>query len=105
MNRYMEIENINQIETFNNTLASELQALSTGHEQRRINTIAVLHPNLVYFFPGGLWWSYRLYPVAPGVPTQYNNLFGYGRPGALGSKVEVNFCKNPVRRCRRCRHC
>jgi len=98
MDRYIEVEDIDEIDRLNKVLASKLQSLSLRHEPRKINTVAVTQPNLVYFLGEGIWWSHRLFPVAPRVPTQYNNLFGYGRPGALGSKIEVNFPIGKFRR-------
>jgi hypothetical protein len=76
----------------NKTLASNLQSLSIRHERRKINRLSTSYE--VYFLHRTLWWSKRLYPRAPQVATQYNNLFGYGRPGAsdtLVSEIEVIF--------------
>jgi hypothetical protein len=88
------VKEISKITEYNSEFARILMSLSNHNELRRINGFAVSVPVKTYFFKNQLfWWASRLYGRTPGVPTQSNNLFGYGSPSVnndLTAVVEVN---------------
>jgi hypothetical protein len=88
------VRDSNRIEQYNDDFARNMRSLSFHNELRRINGFEVSTPVKTYFFKDEpFWWASRLYGRTPGVPTQSNNLFGYGSPGGsddLTAVVEVN---------------
>jgi hypothetical protein len=92
--KYLEIDDIDEIDPLRNTLTSNLEYFFLHLDFRRINRES--ERNKVYFRRQSgenvLWWSPRPWINKTGRP-RYNNLFGFGRPGAiyqLTSEVEFN---------------
>ena len=98
-----EIVDINEIGRLLRELATNLISLCNRHVPQRINTQAgqaTSTPIITHYFKQEprLWFAHRQFQRQPQAAPQYNNLFGYDQPGALGSRIEVNFPVGKFRR-------